>query len=956
MATSLQQQLASMQHQAFAYAAWQNQQQAAAVLLQHQLSGQLSHASMLGGSQHAQMHLLGARSMPSELGNSLSAEFFLQQANSNLQQQQAQAQSFNSSKAGSSGDRGQHMSAGTLSRQYSTPVGTRVLSAEACAAALQQQQQADSSSAGGADSIPAAGAAGSFDQAGGGARIRSPGSLRRKSTGALGAEGANSGSKAGAEAGQLTAKKQLHWEDQRQTAADQKDASGCEDGSAGTAGGEKTCGFGGSSADGSRAAGRSSSHQLLSPLWGYSGSDDTANISPDVNALASALATQQQNAAAAAVSSTYPAWLASQKQGLSASQVTPELLASLQGPSLRPAGPHTSQGLMRSPSAAAALQSQQQQNLILAAAAAAANGSPSSSSGYANGSFGQQQQLGHFRSSREHLMSRVSDSQVLAGGRSGDSSASSSYPQSGMLFSSPSLPGPSAVAAALDAMTVAASEASQSWQQRQAGMFAAGGAAEVPASEAFKHKHKMHLQLPAEGAAAHNKPATSAAGGNGFDQLITTEVLPESPLAQQRQLPAQATHTPFGPLSTAVGAADTGSAWADWSASMAALLSPAHVNSLASRRFEDLITLQHGMAQEAAAAAAAAHGQAAARMQQQSLPGALDAAAAGARFGSTSSQAAWLLQQSRAEQQQVSSFAAAASRPGSLMTGAGSHMFGAGAGESISEGGVATALKTRHNSLCLDSRPGLLTLSHMFQEAAAQHGAAAAAARASPRGNRAASPQQQQAGAAARRAVPREMEGGNTGFGSFTFQPPVLRSLQASGLSAGSSNSQMICQPFQLPDFFSRDSRMGCTSPRGSVSTPGAASAAAGRGAHGSGSPLDPSGMQHQYSENLNGTCIAEESFSGNLDGTDRAPGSPCGPRPLQHSFSMPARFSAPGGAGDALAAAAAAAVAANAASAQERQQQEEQQQQAGGRATRAPYGEVFNTIWGPSSAGSLQG
>jgi hypothetical protein len=86
--------------------------------------------------------------------------------------------------------------------------------------------------------------------------------------------------------------------------------------------------------------------------------------------------------------------------------------------------------------------------------------------------------------------------------------------------------------------------------------------------------------------------------------------------------------------------------------------------------------------------------------------------------------------------------------------------------------------------------------------------------------------------------------------------------------------------------------------------------------------------------------CIPEGSFSGALEGADRAPGSPCGARSsLQHSFSMPARFSAPGGAADAFAAAAAAAMAAAG---------DEQQ---GERSAQAPYREVFKTIWGPSAS-----
>jgi hypothetical protein len=164
----------------------------------------------------------------------------------------------------------------------------------------------------------------------------------------------------------------------------------------------------------------------------------------------------------------------------------------------------------------------------------------------------------------------------------------------------------------------------------------------------------------------------------------------------------------------------------------------------------------------------------------------------------------------------------------------------------------------------------------------------------------------------------------------------------------------MICQPFQLPDFFSRESCMACPSPRGSVSTPGAASSAAAAGGAGdaagedAGSPLHPLGIQQQRSENLNGMCIPEGSFSGALEGADRAPGSPCGARSsLQHSFSMPARFSAPGGASDAFAAAAAAAMAAGEGGG--REQQSSQQQ--GERSRQAPYREVFKTIWGPSAS-----
>lgn len=856
-----------------------------------------------------------------------------------------------------------------LGRQQSMPAGSALLSGDAahCAASPGLLQQVkNTSSAGGADSIPAAGAGNTLDQAPGGIRVRSPGSARRKSTGAPGARVEGADSKAGAD-GQQTAKKHLHWEDQRQGAGDRKGAASGGHGTGSPAGAGKA---GSGSAEGGRISGRSSSHQLMSPLRGYSGSDDTANVSPDVNALASA---QAAAAAAAAVSSCYlssPTWLDAQRHGLSTAQVTPELLANLQGPSLGAGGLHSSLGMQRSPSAAALMQ--QQQNFLLAAAVAATS-SPGSSAGFVSSFAQQQQQLERAAAaascSREQL-SRVSDSQVLMGGRSGgdgNNSSSNSYPQPGMLFTSPSLPGPSAVEAALDAMTVSAAMApAHSWQQKHAGAQGPAAAAEAPASEAFKHKHKMHLQLPAQGASAASKSNMSGGGGDRLNQLITTEVLPESPAQQQRG----AAHSPFSAAGAAAGAGDTGSAWADWSASMAALLSPAHVTSFASRRFEDLITLQHGMAQEAAAAAAA-QGQAA-RMQQQqqpqSTPGAVDAAAlrASGKLGSTSSQAAWLLQQSRADQQQQqqqSGFAAVASRPGSLLTSAGSDVFGAATGESMSEGGAGSLLgKTKHNSLCLDSRPGLLTLSHMFQEAAAQQGSG----RPSPRGVRANSPQQQQQQlAAARRAAAGEPgDINNAGFGSFSFQPPVLRSLQASGLSAASGGSSstnsnlMICQPFQLPDFFSRDGRINCPSPRGSVSTPGAASAAAagasataGRDAQGVGSPLHPSGIQHQFSENLNGLCIAEESFSGGLDGTDRAPGSPVGARHLQHSFSMPARFSAPGGVGDALAAAAAAAVAAGG-------QHEHEGQQQGERAAQAQYGDVFKNIWGPNSgsSGSMRG
>lgn len=148
------------------------------------------------------------------------------------------------------------------------------------------------------------------------------------------------------------------------------------------------------------------------------------------------------------------------------------------------------------------------------------------------------------------------------------------------------------------------------------------------------------------------------------------------------------------------------------------------------------------------------------------------------------------------------------------------------------------------------------------------------------------------------------------------------------------------------------------------MSTPGAAAAAAGSAPSGVlecvGSPLHPSGMQHQLSANLDGMRIPEGSFSGGLDAAERAPGSPCAARNLQHSFSMPARFSAPGGSVDAFAAAAAAAAAgismegsgASRSQGQQTQdglegQQQQQQQQA---AAHAPYGEVFKTIWGPNA------
>jgi hypothetical protein len=197
------------------------------------------------------------------------------------------------------------------------------------------------------------------------------------------------------------------------------------------------------------------------------------------------------------------------------------------------------------------------------------------------------------------------------------------------------------------------------------------------------------------------------------------------------------------------------------------------------------------------------------------------------------------------------------------------------------------------------------------------------------------------------------------GAGSFTFQPHVRN---GRGPAAGSSNgsNQLICQPFQLPDFFSRDDRVSCTSPKGSVSTPGAATAAAGAGGRGGecgGSPLRPAVVQHQLSDNLSNLRLAEGRISMVMTAAEGAPGSPCRARHLQHSFSMPAHFrSQAGGVGDAFAAAVAAAVSANGGSGCAGQQDGGQPQGQGGeQAVQAPYSEVFKTIWGPQPAATGQ-
>jgi hypothetical protein len=806
MAASLQ--YANLQ---LAYAAaWQSQQQqpqqqqhaAAAAMLQQQLSGQLASSGVLGEHQH----LLGARSMPSDLSGLAAADAFLQQAAAAHNRQQAQQQQLLKPNATTSSSRGNALMPSSGAGSYGSGTPSTPFAAHRHTLLAPDTGTSAGSSVSHADSCTGVPDGRHIDQASAAA------CARRSSTGALAAAAAaaaagGGGTHSGGKASDLQQQqKQQVW------------------------GGDSILHSSGkadrappSPAQQQQSMRRQSSHPLA--VRGYSGSDDTAHPVPDVDSLAAGLAAvmrlqqqqQQRNgdAAAGTASMPYPLSLAWNAAAQQASQLSPELLSVLESA----ASAAASGGGCGSPlhSAVAAMHEQ----LLLAAGSAGGH-----ASAFAQGQQQQQQQQHSTGAGRR----QHSNSELLAAGQ-----FARSFTSPGALTTTPFAGG-----GALDGV------AEHTWQ-RQWGDAAGSGTA--VASEAFKQKHRMQLQLPAHAAAPVSAPlpACSMAGfqqrqaGSGVEQmLITTEVLPESPVAHvpalassagQRQQQQYAAGGGSG--LDAAGVVGSSTAWADWSASMAALLSPAHVSSLAGRKFTDLLPLPSGVGQQ----------------QQQS-----DGAGA-----TSSSRAAWLLQQGSqraTDQRQPGVDALLAAADEDAASGLG---------------------KTRHASLCLDSRP-------VFTAG-------------------------QQASCAAAGA------GGAGGGGSFSFQPPTLHGTRLAG---GSSSSSMICQPFQLPDFFSRYEGSRATG----GSAPGCSSSSGRDSAR---SPLRPSAMEPQglrlaegsYSVDLGACADAATARAGGLDDpTGCAPGSPlgaaCAARNLQHSFSMPARFcSAPGGPScDALAAAAAAAIA----------------------------------------------
>jgi hypothetical protein len=561
------------------------------------------------------------------------------------------------------------------------------------------------------------------------------------------------------------------------------------------------------------------------------------------------------------------------------------------------------QQLLSAVASSQALQQQQQQLL------GAQFSAPLSSADAANAD-GWAMQLANMRA-RD---ARASDSQVLLGasGQRGDIMTS-------FRLSSPSLPGCYNGAAAYGSpgtAEAAAAAAAQAWQQaamshsqheqqhmqQQRGSFSNLAAAEataatasMPASQAFRDKHKQQLQLQLPEFDLVSAPLTSAQLTAGtpfdqtfdqrfdqrFDQLITTEVMPDTPATAALQSPLNvqaamlaATNNSGAAASSALygnsssnfcGSSGDGSNWVDWN-SMAALLSPMHVPGLATRRFTHCFV-----------PAWTDHAGLLMQQEQQRLRQQHSRSAAGVNvpvYGrhSTSflgSEPTLPGLASLSEQQAVHAAAAAAATSSSI------EMFGLPSAPARYGDASGAFGRTRHGSLCLDAHPQLPSFSMGHQQQQQQLGtseagsasnssntnarfdsdAANAQAGGSSSGSNAANCQLKRGHLSDVGAA-----GGLYSSGSFTFKPPVLQQLMresrlastGSGSSSGGSSSSdaVITEPFQMPSFFRSSQQSGGGSTGGGSGSGGGSTGSPTKAAAAATAAVGVSAMLPRVSEN----------------------------------------------------------------------------------------------------------
>lgn len=492
------------------------------------------------------------------------------------------------------------------------------------------------------------------------------------------------------------------------------------------------------------------------------GVDDTASSAPGVDVLTAAALAAGSGAFAAS------GWGSAQTR-LSLDAATPELLAALQS---YPSEPlpysselmHASNEQIAAATAAAAVALEQQQQLLAAALAAQQCQLPPMSRPQQRfsdiGGIASSNDLAARLSSMSIKDARASDSQVLLGG----------YEQRGsMRRSSPMLPSNGASPAQQAAPGV--SSGAQAWQR---GVAAITGqqlqlsnspgpvSAGVPAAEAFRSKHKQQLQLALPEFEFIRAPMTCTAVPGGWEHtLIGTDVVPESPAAAalRSQVDYQAAM-----LAAAGGAASStampamGSSWGntDWSAgsALSALLSPAHVSTLAGRRWTDV-----------------------------------GAPPAAASSGFSNAAASWGSNLSR--DRSLSCGLGTVSEELAVTTASEW-----GVGSQPMMGGV-----TRHSSLCLDGQQlsggdGAGLLSEAARELLTS------SARTNP-GSKSGEPSIPTI-SKLKRAGLSEHGAGLYSSGSFTFSPHLLQHKQSGSStdSGAAADDATITEPFQMPAFF----------------------------------------------------------------------------------------------------------------------------------------------------------
>jgi hypothetical protein len=646
--------------------------------------------------------------------------------------------------------------------------------------------------------------------------------------------------------------------------------------------------------------------QQASDLSRPSMADDTAAAGDDPHAAAfragSGAAAAAAGGSALASSNSYAHW---SRQESTLDMLSPDLLAALQHMS---AGFDPAAGTLQNSSCnAAAITALQHQQLLAAVASSqalqqqqqqllGAQFSAPLSSADAESVDGWAMQLASMRA-RD---ARASDSQVLLGasGQRGDVMTS-------FRLSSPSLPGCYNGAAAYGSpgtAEAAAAAAAQAWQQaamshnqqeqqhmqQQRDSFSnlatakatAATAASMPASQAFRDKHKQQLQLQLPEFDLVSAPLTSAQLTAGtpfdqtfdqrFDQLITTEVMPDTPATAALQSPlnvqaamlaatsnsATASSALYGNSSSNFGGSSgDGSNWVDWN-SMAALLSPMHVPGLATRRFTDCFvpaSTDHAgllMQQE----------QQRLRQQHSRSAAGVNAPVYGRHSTSFLGTEPTLPGLASLSEQQAAHAAAAAATSSSI------EMFGLPSAPARYGDASGAFGRTRQGSLCLDAHPQLpsFSMGHQQQQqlGTSEAGSASNSSNANARFDSDAANAQAGNSSSGSNAANCQLKrvhlsdagaaGGLYSSGSFTFKPPVLQQLMresrlgstGSGSSSGSSSSSdaMITEPFQMPSFFRSSQQSGggssgggssSGSGGGSTGSPTKAAAAAGTAAVG---------------------------------------------------------------------------------------------------------------------------